>query len=212
LFEIGNIFVPPEATEKRAIGFVFSGATSTQPHWRAKEKRPLDFFDLKGAIDELRIPDLTFRRSEDEGLALAAEILSGDEVIGLVGQLRAGQVFVAQILLDPIRLTSDAKRFEEIERFPAITRDIAMIVPAALRQEDIIREIRAAKEALLADVRLFDVFEGSDGGNVAAGRKSLAYTLTYRDRNRTLTADEIAAVHTRIRERLKRELGAELRE
>ncbi len=222
LFELGNIFLPPDAQEKRAVGLVLSGATASQPHWRAGEKRRHDFFDLKGAIDALRIPNLAFRRTENSDLALAAEILSGDEVIGLAGQLRSERtaalgteapVFVAQIVLE--KIVSAARRgvrFEEIEKFPSVTRDIALVVPETVAQTEIVRAIHGANEPLLSEVRLFDLFAGSESGNIPAGRKSLAYTLTYRDRNRTLTNDEVAVVHARIRERLKGELGAELRE
>lgn len=221
LFELGNIFAP-DATEKRALGLVFSGAAATAQHWRASEKRQLDFFDLKGAIDVLRIPNLGFRRTENAGLALAAEILSGDQAIGLAGQLSAARasefganapIFVAQILLDFVAAGIGSRpRFAEIDRFPAVTRDIAMIVPATLSHEQVAAVITVAKEPLLADVQLFDLFSGKEGSSVEVGKKSLAYTLTYRDRNRTLTNDEVTVVHDRIRSRLKSELGAELRE
>ena len=72
--------------------------------------------------------------------------------------------------------------------------------------------IESAKEPLLERVELFDLFSGKQAENLGAGRKSLAYSLTYRDKNRTLTNDEVTVVHDGIRERLKRELGAELRE
>ena len=69
-----------------------------------------------------------------------------------------------------------------------------------------------ANEPLLASVELFDVFSGKEAAGLGAGKKSLAYTLTYRDKTRTLTNDEITVVHAKIRERLQRELGVELRE
>jgi len=65
---------------------------------------------------------------------------------------------------------------------------------------------------LLASVELFDVFSGGEGKNFGAEKKSLAYALTYRDKTRTLTNDEITVVHAKVRERLQRELGVELRE
>ncbi|MFN2509530.1 MAG: hypothetical protein ABR589_12260 [Chthoniobacterales bacterium] len=222
LFELGNIFVAPDANEKRAVGLVFSGAAASAPHWRASDKRQLDFFDLKGAIDAIRIPNLAFRRAENAGLALAAEILSGDQVIGLAGQLtapRASQfgasapIFVAQILLDFLASgLGMGAHFAHIDKFPAVTRDVAMIVPATLTHGEVMGVITGSKEPLLADVQLFDLFAGKEGSSVEIGRKSLAYTLTYRDRNRTLTNDEVTVVHDRIRSRLKSELGAELRE
>jgi phenylalanyl-tRNA synthetase beta chain len=98
--------------------------------------------------------------------------------------------------------------FHEIERFPAVTRDIAMIVPEKLTHAQIVDEIQSVKEPLLESVELFDLFTGDLGG----ARKSLAYRLTYRDRSRTLVNEEVTAAHAKIRERLQRELGAELRE
>jgi phenylalanyl-tRNA synthetase beta chain len=65
---------------------------------------------------------------------------------------------------------------------------------------------------LLESIQLFDLFSGSEASNLGAARKSLAYRLTYRDKNRTLTSEEVSAVHAKIRERLQNELGAELRE
>ncbi|MFL6595849.1 MAG: hypothetical protein ACJ8HQ_10450, partial [Chthoniobacterales bacterium] len=206
--------------EQRALGLLFAGETASAAHWRAGAKRQLDFFDLKGALDVVRIPKLSFRRTENSALALAADILSGDEVVGLAGQLSASRaaqlsaaapVFVAQIVLDGLGLTSDSQRFSEIEKYPAITRDISMVVPDSLTHEQIVDAIWG--EPLLQRAQFFDVLVGDEAARrFGAGRKSLAYTLTYRDRNRTLTNDEVAVVHTRIRERLKRELGAELRE
>ena len=86
-----------------------------------------------------------------------------------------------------------------------------MIVPENLNHEKILVTITSANEPLLASIELFDVFSGSEQ-NFGAGKKSLAYALTYRDKTRTLTNDEVTVVHAKIRERLQRELGVELRE
>ena len=222
LFELGRVFLPPDAREQRSLGLLFSGDAVSAPHWRQAAKRQLDFFDLKGAVDALRIPELGFRRAEHPAFALAAEITSAGEVIGLAGQLanaRATQlgatapVFLAQIDLEPLlRAAGDGARHQEIDKYPASSRDIALIVPETLSHAEVERVIAGANEPLVQRVQLFDLFSGRDGSSVAPGKKSLAYTLTYRDRNRTLIADEVNVVHTRIRERLKSELGAELRE
>ncbi len=211
LFELGRIYLTPDATEKRVLALLFSGEISSAPHWRTAAKRPLDFFDLKGAIETLRLPALSFRRAENPAYSLAAEVLVGDKVIGLAGRLAGAPVFVAEIEIGAFAETRRGK-FQAIEKFPAVARDIAMIVPETLSHGQIEDAIRSAKESLLADVRLFDLFSGKDSETIGSGRKSLAYSLTYRDRNRTLTNDEVNVVHTRIRERLQSELGAELRE
>jgi len=109
-------------------------------------------------------------------------------------------------------VSAGAKKFRELQRFPSISRDIALFAPDALSHEKILGVIETGREPLLAAVELFDLFAGSSGENIGAGRKSLAYSLTYLDKNRTLTSDEVSAAHDRIRERLKSELGVELRE
>jgi phenylalanyl-tRNA synthetase beta chain len=81
-----------------------------------------------------------------------------------------------------------------------------------MSHEEILRGIESAREPLLARIELFDLFAGKGAENIGAGRKSVAYSLTYFDKNRTLTSDEVSAAHDRIRERLKKELGVELRE
>ena len=84
-----------------------------------------------------------------------------------------------------------------------------MIVPENISHQEIERVIHSVREPLLDKLELFDLFAGSE---IGPARKSLAYSLTYRDRNRTLTNEEVTAAHAKIRERLQRELGAELRE
>ena len=155
-------------------------------------------------------------------LALAAEVVVGDKILGRMGQLAARHasilgaekpVFVAELNLDAVRgMNGRARSFRELEKFPAVTRDIAMIVPESTMHAEILAVIEGAKEPLLERVALFDLFSGKQAENMGAARKSLAYTLTYRDKNRTLTNEEVSAVHAKIRERLKRELAAELRE
>ena len=99
-------------------------------------------------------------------------------------------------------------KFRELEKFPAVRRDIALIVPEETAHEKILRAIQNPKEPLLESVELFDLFTEQ----VGAAKKSLAYRLTYRDRSRTLTNEEVNAAHAKIRERLRSDLGAELRE
>jgi len=220
IFELGRVFVPPAGKEERRLGLLLWGNPSTL-NWRTQTKRRLDFFDLKGALEALTIPRLSFRRSEHRELALATEICSADQAIGLAGQLSTarastidatGLVWIAEVDIDLVLEAQKAgKTFREIERFPAITRDIAMIVQEKLSHAEILRAIEEPEEPLLESVRLFDLFSGESSG-LGAARKSLAYRLTYRNRSRTLTSEEVTAAHARIRERLQRELGAELRE
>ena len=214
IFEIGRTFIPPKGKEERHLGVLLWGNIASAPDWRSQTNRRLDLFDLRGALDVV-VPNLLFRAGKSPDLALPVDIYSGDRMIGFGGQLSSakssapGPVFVAELhadlLLKPDELT---KKFREIEKFPAVTRDIAMIVPEEISYERILRAIENPKEPLLESVELFDLFTEKVGD----ARRSLAYRLTYRDRSRTLTNEEVNAAHAKIRERLRRDLGAELRE
>src|SRR5205814_4136918 len=122
-------------------------------------------------------------------------------------------VLVAEVDLARIaRAEEHAKPFKEIDRYPEVTRDIAMFVGPKITHAEIVAAIAAANEPLLEKVELFDLFMENNARKVSQARKSLAYSLTYRDKNRTLTSEEVSAAHARIRERLRNEIGAELRE
>jgi phenylalanyl-tRNA synthetase beta chain len=214
IFEIGRAFIPPSGKEERHLAILLWGNVASAPNWRSQTIRNLDLFDLKGTL-ECVVPNLSFRPGKFSDLALAVEVWSGDQLIGFGGQLSAtkssapGSVFVAELHADLLLATGEpAKKFRELDRFPSITRDIAMMVPDEISHEKILRTIEEPREPLLESVELFDLFTEQNG----AVRKSLAYRLTYRDRSRTLTNEEVTEVHARIRERLKRELGVTLRE
>jgi phenylalanyl-tRNA synthetase beta chain len=222
IFEVGRVFDPPSGVEKRRVGILLWGNVGDEVHWRS-EKRQFDFYDLKGAI-ELSRSDLSFRRrQQDDNFALAVEITAGNQLIGLAGRLSnslafkidaAGGVFVAEVSLDfPISGLGSRATFREFGKFPAVERDIAMLVPEDLTHEKILEIISTDWPPFLERVAFFDRVVGKEAEELfGPGKKSVAYRLTYRDQSRTLTSEEVSAVHAKIRERLQRDLGAELRE
>jgi phenylalanyl-tRNA synthetase beta chain len=218
IFEIGRTFIPPSGKEERHLGVLLWGNTVSAPSWRVQTSRRFDLFDLKGAIASV-VPKLSFRQANYPDLALGVEVWSHEQMIGFAGQLSAtkcnvpGAVLVAELHADLLLVAREsARKFRELDRFPAVTRDIAMIVPEKISHAEILRAIENPKEPLLENAELFDLFSGGESSGIGAKRKSLAYRLTYRDRSRTLTSDEVTAAHAKIRERLQSELGAELRE
>ena len=218
IFEIGRAFSPPRGKEERHLGILLWGNVESAPNWRSQARRCLDLFDLKGAL-KCVIPNLSFRPGQFRDFVLAVDICSANEQIGFGGQLVAskssapGPVLVAEVNADLfLDRVASAKKLRELDRYPAITRDIAMIVPEKLTHAEILRAIQEPAEPLLESVQLFDLFKIGEGAAATASGKSLAYRLTYRAKNRTLTNEEVTTVHAKIRERLKRELGATLRE
>jgi phenylalanyl-tRNA synthetase beta chain len=218
LFEIGNTFAPTPGEQQRKLAIALCGQAAPAKDWRSAKKRQLDFFDLKGALNALG--GFEFRRSKQPGFVLMAEIFYKTDRIGYGGQLSAATsiganvpVLVAEIDLTRIAQAKEhAQPFKEIDRYPEVRRDIAMFVGRQVTHAEILASITSANEPLLEKVELFDLFMENDGQKKPEMKKSLAYSLTYRDKNRTLTSEEVSAAHARIRERLRSDIGAELRE
>ncbi len=237
LFEIGRVFCRdtgqrPVGTGQRPVSpteeathaaLVLTGPTGER-NWREAEGRAVDLYDLKGVLTAALGPDVTFQPEENPALALSLRVEVRGEPVGFAGQLwpadaRALDVTTPVLFaeFDLTRLTAaqgsdPARKYRDIPRFPAVTRDIALLAPLALPHAQIESALQASREPLLANVVLFDVFTDPSGARVPADKKSLAYSLTYRAADRTLTAEEVSAVHGRLKEQLKTQLGVTLRE
>jgi phenylalanyl-tRNA synthetase beta chain len=192
---------------------------------RAKiAKRGCDTYDLKGVLEEFfenfGVRGITFaRRPESTALYLeSAAVRQGKLLVGEAGQLLPAlakrydvrdPVLLAELNLDLLlRWRNPDKKFRPLPAFPAIRRDVAMLVPEATTHEAVTNTVRQANPANLESVLLFDVFRGQ---NVPAGQKSMAYAFTYRNPERTLTDAEVNAAHEKLVEALKRNVQATIR-
>lgn len=223
-FETGVVFAQlPEGKvlERMSLAILLSGPVAP-PSWADPEPRIADNHDLRNHIESL-CPGavLKVRTVSHPLLAIAAQIQINGKPAGIVGQLQPAvartldarhPVLVAELDVAVLRkLLSQERQFEELPQFPPVTRDVAMEVPddlPAAKVEDFFASVR---EPLLTGARLFDVFRDPDGEKLAAGRKSLAYTLTYRDRSKTLSSEEVDQVHTRVLTALRKALPATIR-
>ena len=223
LFEIGRTFSTIAPEEFSHAAFVLSGPVNER-NWRAGEGRDADLFDVKGIVTAALGGGATFEPEENSALALSICIKVNGECVGLAGQLWPAEAraldATAPIVFAELDLAALAKaegadavkKYRDIPRFPATARDIALLAPVALAHERIAATLAQASEPLLANVEMFDVFTDPTGAKVPADKKSLAYSLTYRAADRTLTADEVNAAHARLKARLTAELGVTLRE
>lgn len=229
LFEVGRIFRSEGREERNALAFVFTG-TVERPSWRNATPQQADFFNAKGVLEALGLGGgvgaasrgkLSFETISHPVLPLAAEIRWNGEAIGVVGQLAPASaraldltapLLVAEIDLDLVVSSDEPRRFTELPKFPSVTRDIACVLPLEVSHAEVEKQLKAAQEPLLVKTEIFDIFTDATGQRVPMGKKSVAYTLTYRSTERTLTADEVATAHNRLKERLKAELGASFRE
>lgn len=212
-FEVGTVFSKheksPKVLESQQLGIVISGDTATRS-WHGDAPQA-DIYDLIGLCQALFGTDkqeVTMRPLEIESLIVGAEVLLGKNVIGRLGQVtparaRAldceGTVYVAEIDLGKaIKPNAEAEPVTDLPRFPAITRDIALEVPADMPNADVANFFKKQNDILLVDSEMFDLFADPSGEKLPADRKSLAYTLTYRSNDRTLKSEEVDKAHAKV--------------
>ena len=105
--------------------------------------------------------------------------------------------------------TCAARDYVDVPQFPAVERDAAFVVDESVTHEELMQCMSSAGGKLLEDVRLFDVYR--DEERVGAGKKSMAYSLTYRAADRTLTSEEVDKAHERLVKKTCAATGAEVR-
>jgi len=222
LFELGKVYLPRPKdlpTEPEVLCGILSGSR-LEESWQG-ESELLDFFDAKGVVEGLFNQlgvEASFEECSDESLRLgkqAAIVVAGNR-LGVVGELHpevlqsfeiSGAVYLFEIdLAALLPFTIGHKMFQPIPRFPAIVRDMALVVDAGVtnqRVQDIIKSF-----PLVNQVTIFDVYSGDQ---VPAGKKSLAYRITFQAPTHTLTDEEVDKVQQQILDKLSSELGATLR-
>ncbi len=239
LFEVGRVFAQGrDASPKRPDGpadrpyqeesrvaIAITGQRA-QNFWSGMERdAKFDTCDLKGLLEEFfeqfGLRGMTFnRRSDSLGWFLeSATIQLGKQTLGEFGQLTPtlakkydlrDAVFLAELNLDHLLARRNpTKSFKPLPQFPAIRRDVAMLVPEATTHDAVWQIVKQTKPANLEAVELFDVFRGK---NVPTGQKSVAYAFTYRNAERTLTDAEVSAAHEKLVAQFKQNLGATVRE
>lgn len=226
LFEIGRVFLRKGGapTERRTLAVALTGARSAS-FWN-DDVAYLDAHDLKGVVDQLLdrvgLRGLVFSRRESatDLLIDSAEVkLGGKLIVGQLGQLQPAlardfdlrhPVFLAEFDLDQLLSRRPSRSgFKSLPVHPAIQRDIAMIVSESVSHEQVLQTVKKIRPEFLESVDLFDVFRGR---NIPEGRKSVAYTLTYRHGDRTLKDKEAGSSHAKVVSALRDTLNAEIRE
>ncbi len=221
LFEIGRIFRVSAEEELTTVALAMTGRRAALS-WLTNDEAAMDVFDLKGVIEVL-LPSAVIEPITDSRLATGWEIQLAGFVVGIIGIVHPatarainarGPVVVAEIRMDAIASVHEQKRmrFSPIPRFPAVARDLAVVAPLALPSAAIQAAFHAANEPLLASINLFDVFTDPSGSKLSADRKSLAFSLTFRATERTLTSEEVSSSFERLKAALREALPVEFRE
>jgi phenylalanyl-tRNA synthetase beta chain len=223
LFEIGLRFLPQgnDLKQERVLSGLINGAAFPE-QWGVAE-RSVDFFDLKGDLQNLF--DLTttsskmvFKPANYPALhpEQTAEIERDGEVVGVMGALHPaiiralkleGKVYLFELKMDKMDSNS-ISLFENISKFPEIRRDIAILLQQSVPAMAIQDTIREVAGELLKEVNIFDVYQGK---GIDPGHKSVALALTLQHSSRTLIDEEVASLMDKVIAALKGKFNAELR-
>jgi len=228
-FEIGAVYLPEGGDgvlpqEQRRLVIALTGPR--QPgDWLGGDAENMDFFDLKGVLEmlceRLQAGPITYEATTAPfgGPKTARICLVGQE-IGLLCELHprvrasfdlpSQPIALADLALDPLLPAGQrATRARAISEFPPVKEDIALIVEEGVPAGQVESLIWQSGGDLLAAVTLFDLYRGQA---IPAGKKSLAFSLTFQSPAKTLTDKDTARLRRKIVDRLRQEIGAELRQ
>ncbi len=231
LFELGQIYLASEdgvlPDELRRLALVMTGARQPE-HWGDGQKMPasLDFFDLKGVIEtllvRLHIANAHFEAAQHPTWrpGRTARLYLGERQLGYLGELHplvvegfdirtTRPVLAAELDLDLLLgAIPDLYKVTAIANFPPVQEDLALVVDTTTPAAAVAAAIQRAGGYLLKEVALFDVYAGAQ---LPAGKKSLAYHLTFQAPDKTLQDKDVSKLRQRILKQLEQNLGATLR-
>ena len=227
IYEIGKIFrqtgdvqtdLPQEV---ETFSFALTGLVA-EKDFQTKAV-PVDFFYAKGIVEALADKlNLSFDFVAEKNLdsmhpGRTAAILLDGQVIGFVGQVHPQtakdygipETYVAELNLTAVEAgLKPSPSFQEITRFPAVSRDMALLLPAETSHKEVVAAIESAGVKRLTSIKLFDVYAGA---NIEEGKKSMAYSLTFQNPEASLTDEEVAKFMEKISKALAEQVSAEVR-
>ena len=185
----------------------------------------MDFFTLKGAVEDLlasiRAENVTFEAVKDNPSyhpGRCARVLVNGQEVGVLGQIHPlvaqnydvdAELYCAELSFPALYENKGADpQYVPLPKFPAVTRDIAVVCDEAVTVGQLEAAIRKGARGLLKEVALFDIYRGA---NIPEGKKSVAFSLTLRADDRSLTAEEADQDVKSILETLEQDCGAVLR-
>ncbi len=226
LFEIGKVYFPPDeqGVWRENLRVLLTVTGSTMDTWR-ENPRPLDFYDLTGAIERLadhfRWPQLGFEGAEVPFLEddVSFSLMIGGRPSGVVGKVSLSildgfdikqPVYVAEVEVDPlIPVSRPLIEFTPLPLYPAAPRDLAVVVSESVQAGDLVSEVKKTAGGMAESVRIFDLYAGKQIGK---GKKSVAIAITYRSPEGSLSGEQVDDLQQKVVDSLKQMFNVEVRD
>jgi len=226
-FELSKIFFARGEEELPEERFNLCGLLSgiRRPATWNEPAQAADFFDLKGGLEalftHLGIRDARWSKTDPAPYLneeVASRIFLADTLVGDMGELHArllerydleGPIYLFDIDFDLLMQKAvSVKKFKSLPKFPAINRDLAIVLPLSVAAQNVLDYFEDNRPQYAESITLFDQYRGKQ---VEEGKKSLAFRITYRSPERSLTDQEVNEIHTEFSERITGAFEAQLR-
>ena len=228
LYELKRVFLPRdgerlpiEVKHLAGLAMGFDG----ESHWTGPP-RPVDFYDIKGCVEDILevagIKGIKYERAGDVAYlhpGQASRVSAGEEILGLLGEVHPevlghheieGKVYLFELDFEKIAGTArEEKRFQPLPKFPAIYRDLSLVVDESLESEKVAEAIWGFHSSCIEEINLFDVYRGVP---IPGGKKGLSFRIRYQADDRTLTDEEVNGYHEEVISRLKGVFPFDLRQ
>jgi phenylalanyl-tRNA synthetase beta chain len=228
LFELKKVFLPQEGEKlPKEVKFLAGLAMGVDrdPHW-AFSPRSVDFYDIKGCVEgllgSLRIKGATFSRVEDIPYlhpGKASKVVLDHEVLGILGEAHPevlgrydvhGAVYLFEMDFGKmVKWAGEERRFQPLPKFPAIHRDLSIVIDRDLEVERVREAIRAFDQPFVEEITVFDIYQGPP---IPRGKKGVSYRIRYQANDRTLTDEEVNRYREDLLFRLKEVFQLDLRQ
>lgn len=217
LYEISKTY-DTDYKEDSKIAILMKG-NYINNNWQNNNIR-IDFYLIKGIVEDILnylgfknrytfvVDDISNMHS-----GMSAQILLDKEVIGILGRvhpsLKKDDIYVAELSLTKLMRQVKPIKYKEASKYPEIKKDLGFILNKNTQSEEVEAVIKKAGSRLLTDIQVFDVYTGD---NIGKDEKSIAYSLTFSDSNRTLSEEEVMEIFNRIISAVENKCNAKLRD
>lgn len=216
IYEIAKVY-DKSKTEENKIAFLMQGDYITND---LKNENKCDFYLMKGMVENI-LNYLGFDKRYEFSKQIipdlhpgkCAEILIDHKRVGIIGcvhpSISKDEIYVCELSMSPLMKRVRDLKFKESSIYPDIVKDVAFVVDKDITSDKITNEIRKNGSKILTKIKIFDVYSGE---HIENNKKSIAYSLTFNDSNKTLTEEEVNVVFRRIIDKVKTKFKCDIRD